>query len=114
MKTTLKDIRSYVATNAAEDLTKKQLQRLTQSALRNADLRPSHTAPAFTALLAYWSRATPPASCTPSPHAHLHYSRLCDRRNSKMITLDFSQWAALWYVGGMISGALVMIAFLNS
>ena len=31
-----------------------------------------------------------------------------------MITLDFTQWAALWYVGGMISGALVMIAFLNS
>lgn len=31
-----------------------------------------------------------------------------------MITLDFSQWAALWYVDGMISGALVMIAFLNS
>lgn len=28
--------------------------------------------------------------------------------------LDFTQWAALWYVGGMISGALVMIAFLNS
>lgn len=26
-----------------------------------------------------------------------------------MITLDFSQWAALWYVGGMISGALVMM-----
>lgn len=32
----------------------------------------------------------------------------------KMITLDFTQWAALWYVGGMISGALIMIAFLNS
>lgn len=31
-----------------------------------------------------------------------------------MITLDFSQWAAICYVGGMISGALVMIAFLNS
>lgn len=31
-----------------------------------------------------------------------------------MITLDFTQWAALWYVGGMISGALVMIAYLNS
>lgn len=30
-----------------------------------------------------------------------------------MITLDFFQWAALWYVGGMISGALVMIAILN-
>ena len=30
-----------------------------------------------------------------------------------MITLDFSQWAAIWYVGGMISGALVMIAFLK-
>lgn len=28
--------------------------------------------------------------------------------------LDASQWAALWYVGGMISGALIMIAFLNS
>lgn len=24
-----------------------------------------------------------------------------------MITLDFSQWAAIWYVGGMISGAQV-------
>lgn len=31
-----------------------------------------------------------------------------------MIALDFTQWAALWYVVGMISGALVMIAFLNS
>lgn len=31
-----------------------------------------------------------------------------------MITLDFAQWAALWYVGGMISGALVMIAILTS
>ena len=31
-----------------------------------------------------------------------------------MITLDFSQWAALWYVGGMISGALVMIVFLDN
>lgn len=31
-----------------------------------------------------------------------------------MITLDFSQWATLWYIGGMISGALVMIAILNS
>lgn len=28
--------------------------------------------------------------------------------------LDTSQIYALWYVGGMISGALVMIAFLNS
>ena len=31
-----------------------------------------------------------------------------------MIALDFTQWVVLWYVGGMISGALVMIAFLNS
>ena len=31
-----------------------------------------------------------------------------------MITLDFSQWAALWYIGGMISGVLVMLAYLNS
>lgn len=31
-----------------------------------------------------------------------------------MITLDFSQWAALWYVGGMVSGALAMLVFLNS
>ena len=31
-----------------------------------------------------------------------------------MITLDFTQWTALWYVGGMISGALVMIAIFNS
>lgn len=30
-----------------------------------------------------------------------------------MITLDFSQWAALWYVCGMVSGALVMIAIFN-
>lgn len=28
--------------------------------------------------------------------------------------LDTTQIYALWYVGGMISGALVMIAFLNS
>lgn len=28
--------------------------------------------------------------------------------------LDASQIYALWYVGGMISGALVMIVFLNS
>lgn len=31
-----------------------------------------------------------------------------------MITLDFTQWAALWYIGGVISGALVMLAYLNS
>lgn len=31
-----------------------------------------------------------------------------------MMVLDASQWAALWYVGGMISGALVMIALFNS
>nr|DAT70992.1 MAG TPA: hypothetical protein [Caudoviricetes sp.] len=31
-----------------------------------------------------------------------------------MITLDFSQWAALWYIGGVISGALVMLVYLNS
>lgn len=31
-----------------------------------------------------------------------------------MITLDFTQWAALWYVGGIASGALVMLAYLNS
>lgn len=28
--------------------------------------------------------------------------------------LDVAQIYALWYVGGMISGALVVIAFLNS
>lgn len=28
--------------------------------------------------------------------------------------LDASQIYALWYVGGMISGVLVMIAFFNS
>ena len=28
--------------------------------------------------------------------------------------LDATKIYALWYVGGMISGALVMIAFLNS
>lgn len=33
---------------------------------------------------------------------------------SNMLVLDATQWAALWYVGGVISGALVMIAFLNS
>lgn len=31
-----------------------------------------------------------------------------------MIAFDATQWAALWYVGGMISGELVVIAFLNS
>ena len=31
-----------------------------------------------------------------------------------MMVLDATQLAALWYVGGMISGALVIIAFLNS
>lgn len=31
-----------------------------------------------------------------------------------MIALDFTQWAAIWYIGGVVSGALVMIAFLNS
>lgn len=31
-----------------------------------------------------------------------------------MVALDATQIYALWYVGGMISGALVMIAFLNS
>lgn len=31
-----------------------------------------------------------------------------------MLVLDATQIYALWYVGGMISGALVMIAFLNS
>lgn len=31
-----------------------------------------------------------------------------------MLVFDASQLAALWYVGGMISGALVMIAILNS
>ncbi len=30
------------------------------------------------------------------------------------MALDATQIYALWYVGGMISGALVMIAFLNS
>lgn len=28
--------------------------------------------------------------------------------------LDATQIYALWYVGGMVSGALVMLAFLNS
>lgn len=28
--------------------------------------------------------------------------------------LDVTQIYALWYVGGMISGALVMLAYLNS
>lgn len=30
-----------------------------------------------------------------------------------MITLDFSQWAALWYVGGMISGFFLCLVWLN-
>lgn len=28
--------------------------------------------------------------------------------------LDATQIYALWYIGGMVSGALVMLAFLNS
>lgn len=28
--------------------------------------------------------------------------------------LDATQIYALWYIGGMVNGALVMIAFLNS
>jgi hypothetical protein len=28
--------------------------------------------------------------------------------------LDATQIYALWYIGGMVSGALIMIAFLNS
>lgn len=31
-----------------------------------------------------------------------------------MLVLDATQWAALWYVGGMISGALVMLVYLNN
>ncbi len=31
-----------------------------------------------------------------------------------MITLDFSQWAAIWYGFGLVSGALVMIVIFNS
>ena len=31
-----------------------------------------------------------------------------------MLVLDATQWAALWYIGGVISGALVMLAYLNS
>lgn len=31
-----------------------------------------------------------------------------------MIALDATQWAALWYVGGIISGALVMIVFFDN
>ena len=30
------------------------------------------------------------------------------------MVLDATQWAALWYIGGMISGSLVIIAILNS
>ena len=29
-----------------------------------------------------------------------------------MITLDFAQWAALWYVGGMVSGFLMCLVWL--
>lgn len=31
-----------------------------------------------------------------------------------MIALDFTQWAVLWYIGGVISGALVMLVYLNN
>lgn len=31
-----------------------------------------------------------------------------------MLVLDATQWAALWYIGGVISGALVMLVYLNS
>ena len=31
-----------------------------------------------------------------------------------MLVLDATQWGTLWYVGGMVSGALVMLAYLNS
>ena len=31
----------------------------------------------------------------------------------KMVTLDFAQWAALWYVGGMVSGFLLCLVWLN-
>lgn len=31
-----------------------------------------------------------------------------------MLALDATQIYALWYVGGMISGVLVMLAILNS
>lgn len=31
-----------------------------------------------------------------------------------MITLDFTQWAALWYVGGTISGFLLCLVWLNN
>ena len=31
-----------------------------------------------------------------------------------MTTLDFTQWAAIWYIGGVISGALVMLVYLNN
>ena len=30
-----------------------------------------------------------------------------------MIALDFTQWAALWYVGGMISGFLLCLVWFN-
>ena len=31
-----------------------------------------------------------------------------------MITLDFSQCAALWYIDGMISGFLLCLVWLNN
>ena len=31
-----------------------------------------------------------------------------------MLVFDTTQWAALWYVGGMISGALVILVYLNN
>lgn len=30
-----------------------------------------------------------------------------------MIALDATQWAALWYVGGMVSGFLLCLVWLN-
>lgn len=31
-----------------------------------------------------------------------------------MLVLDATQWAAIWYIGGVISGALVMLVYLNN
>ena len=31
-----------------------------------------------------------------------------------MLVLDFSQWAALWYIGGIASGFLLFLVWLNN
>lgn len=79
MKTTLKDIRRYVTTNVAEDLTKKNFSEIDAIRVAECGFETIAYSTGIYGVTAYWSRATPPASCTPSPPAPLRYSRLCDR-----------------------------------